>query len=105
MYFPILEKSPSPQTGTALQEPIIKVTSCEKGNAVEGSDPLFLPGKIPDAENQEDRGREVTEQNLIWLVHCSIGIEAGREQVHGLQTLTTGADRGRQRAFSDTYQT
>lgn len=75
-----------------------------KGNAVEGSDSLFLPVQIPDAENQEDQGRGVTEQNLIWPAHWSICIEAGREQVRGLLTLTTGADRERQRAFSDTYQ-
>lgn len=76
-----------------------------KGNAVEGSDPLFLPVQIPATENQEDWGRGVTEQNLIWPAHWSIGIAAGREQVHGLLTLTTGADTERQRAFSDTYQT
>lgn len=67
----------------ALREPIIEVTSCERGNAVEGSDPLFLPVQIPGAENQEERGRGVTEQNLIWPAHCSIGMEAGREQAHG----------------------
>lgn len=75
-----------------------------KGNAAEGSDPLFLPVQIPAAENQEARGRGVTEQNLIWPAHWSIGIAAGREQVHGLLTLTTGADTERQRAFTETYQ-
>lgn len=74
----------------------------QKGNAVEGSDPQFLPVQIPDAENQEDQGRGVTEQNLIWLAHWSICIEAGREQVRGLLTLTTGADGERQRGHSRT---
>lgn len=94
-----------PEAQPALQELIIEVTSCERGNAVEGSDPLFLPVQIPAAENQEERGRGVTEQNLIWPAHWSIGIEARREQARGLLTLTTGADRARPRAFSDTYQT
>lgn len=46
----------------------------------------------------------MTEQNLIWPAYWSTGVEARREQVHGLLTLPTGADRERQRAFSDTYQ-
>lgn len=40
-----------------------------KGNALEGSDPLSQPDQIPAAENQEDRGSGVTEQNLIWPTH------------------------------------
>lgn len=40
-----------------------------KGNALKGSDPLFQPDQIPAAENQEDRGGGVTEQNLIWATH------------------------------------
>lgn len=70
---------------------------------------MSLPVQTPGAEKQEDRGRGVTEQNLIWPAHCSIGIAAWREHVRCLLTLTTGADRERererQRAFWDTYQT
>lgn len=48
----------------------------------------------------------MTEQSLIWPAHWSIGIEAGaRISVRSLLMLTTGEDRERQRAFSDTYQT
>lgn len=58
---------------------------------------MSLPVQTPGAEKQEDRGRGVTEQNLIWPAHCSIGIAAWREHVRCLLTLTTGADRERER--------
>lgn len=64
-----------------------------KGNAVEGSNPLFLPVQTPATENQEDRGWGVTEQNLIWPAHWCISIAVVREQVHCVLTLTTEADR------------
>lgn len=46
----------------------------QKGNALKGSDPLFQPDQIPAAENQEEQGRGVTEQNLIWPEHWPIAI-------------------------------
>lgn len=38
-------------------EPIIEITSCEREMLLKGVTPLFLPVKIPAAENQEGRGR------------------------------------------------
>lgn len=51
-----------------------------KGNAAEGSDPLFLPVQIPGAANQEDQGRGVTKQNLIWPAQWSISAKLGENK-------------------------
>ncbi|TNN74976.1 hypothetical protein EYF80_014721 [Liparis tanakae] len=88
-----------------LQEPVREATAPRKkkrgGNAVEGSDRVFLPVQIPGAENQEDRGRGVTEQNLIRPARCW-----DRSPWRtSLLTLTTGGDGKGTRALSDTYQT
>lgn len=41
----------------SVTEPHYRIHLFQKGNALEGSDPLFLPVQIPAAENQEKQGQ------------------------------------------------
>lgn len=77
-----------------LQEPIIEITTCEREILMKGVTLWFLPVQIPAAENQEDRGRGWQSRILSGLP-IGLLVEAEREQVPGLLTLSTGEERER----------